>query len=121
MSQPKIKIIAVEHRLLQNSRSTDYTFDGWDADSKHVLHPSADITARTFTIPANTVVPFPIGSQLIVVNQHGAGVITIAINTDIMRLAGAGTMGSRTLAADGKAIMLKITTTEWIISGDGLT
>jgi hypothetical protein len=38
-----------------------------------------------------------------------------------MRLAGAGTTGSRTLAANGVATAIKITSTEWIISGTGLT
>jgi hypothetical protein len=47
--------------------------------------------------------------------------MTIAITTDTMRLAGAGTTGSRTLAANGIATCLKLTATEWIISGTGLT
>ena len=38
-----------------------------------------------------------------------------------MRLAGAGTTGTRTLAANGVATALKITATEWIISGTNLT
>jgi hypothetical protein len=38
-----------------------------------------------------------------------------------MRLAGAGTTGSRTLAANGVATAIKLTATEWIISGVGLT
>jgi hypothetical protein len=38
-----------------------------------------------------------------------------------MRLAGAGTTGSRTLAANGIATAIKLTSTEWIISGTGLT
>jgi hypothetical protein len=47
--------------------------------------------------------------------------MTISITTDTMRLAGAGTTGSRTLAANGIATALKITSTEWIINGTGLT
>ena len=88
---------------------------------KHILHPSADTTARTFTIPANASVAFEIGTTLTFINQHSGGVITIAITTDTMRLAGAGTTGNRTLAADGIATAVKITSTEWIISGVGLT
>jgi hypothetical protein len=38
-----------------------------------------------------------------------------------MRLAGAGTTGNRTLAANGVATAIKLTATEWIISGVGLT
>jgi hypothetical protein len=86
-----------------------------------VLHPAADTTARTWTIPANSSVAFPIGTELQIINQNAAGVLTIAITTDTMRLAGAGTTGSRTLAANGIARVTKITATEWIIEGTGLT
>jgi hypothetical protein len=104
----------------QNSQSTAYTLVLGDS-GKHILHPSADTTARTFTIPANSSVAFPVGTAITFVNQNGAGTVTIAITTDTIRLAGAGTTGSRTLAANGVATAIKITTTEWIISGTGLT
>ena len=104
----------------QNSQSAAYTLVLSDS-GKHILHPSADVTARTFTIPSNASVPYPIGTALTFVNQNSAGTVTIAITSDIMRLAGAGTTGSRTLAANGIATALKITSTEWIISGTGLT
>lgn len=104
----------------QNSQSANYVLQLSDAN-KHLLHPSADVTARTFTIPANSAIPFKIGTPVTFINQNGAGAITIAITTDTMRLAGAGTTGSRTLAANGIATALKISATEWIISGTGLT
>jgi hypothetical protein len=104
----------------QNSQSTAYTLVLADA-GKHIFHPSADTTARTFTIPSNASVAYAIGTAITFVNQNGAGVITIAITTDAMRLAGAGTLGSRTLGANGVATALKITATEWIISGSNLT
>lgn len=103
-----------------NSQSAAYTLVLSDS-GKTILHPSADTTARTFTIPANASVAFPLGTAVTFVNQNGAGTVTIAITTDTMRLAGAGTTGSRTLAANGIATALKITSTEWIISGTGLT
>lgn len=104
----------------QNSQSTAYTLVLADS-GKHILHPSADTTARVFTIPANGSVAYPIGTALTFINQASAGVVTIAITTDIMRLAGTGTTGSRTLAANGVATAIKLTATEWIISGVGLT
>lgn len=104
----------------QNSKSAAYTLVLADA-GKHILHPSADTTARTFTIPANSAVAFPIGTAVTFVNQASAGSLTIAITTDTMRLAGAGTTGSRTLAANGIATAIKLTATEWIISGTNLT
>lgn len=103
-----------------NSQSAAYALVGTDAFAT-VLHPSADTTARTFTIPANASVAYRPGTELRFVNQNAAGVMTIAITSDTMRLAGAGTTGSRTLAANGEAVARKITSTEWIISGTGLS
>ena len=105
--------------ILQNSQSADYTLVLADS-AKHILHPSADITARTFTIPANASVAYPIGTALTFVNQNAAGVITIAITTDTMRIAGQGTTGNRTLSANGIATAVKLTATEWLISGTAL-
>lgn len=104
----------------QNSQSGGYTTVLEDR-GKHLLHPSADTSARTFTIDSNANVPYPIGTAITFVNQNGAGTLTIAITSDTMRLAGAGTTGSRTLAANGIATAVKIDTTEWIISGTNLT
>lgn len=106
--------------IRQNSKSAAYTTVLTDS-GKHILHPSADTTARTFTIDSNANVAYTIGTAITFVNQASAGVVTIAITSDTMRLAGAGTTGSRTLAANGIATALKITATEWIISGTGLT
>ena len=104
----------------QNSQSVAYTTVLADS-GKHLLHPAADTTARTFTIDSNANVAYAIGTAITFVNQNAAGVVTIAITTDTMRLAGAGTTGSRTLAANGVATAIKITSTEWLISGTGLT
>ncbi len=104
----------------QNSQSSAYTLVLSDS-GKQIFHPVADTTARTWTIPANSSVAFPIGTAVTFINQNGAGVITIAITSDTMWLAGAGTTGNRTLAANGIATAIKITSTGWIISGTGLT
>lgn len=104
----------------QNLKSASYTLVLDDA-GKHIFHPSADTTARIWTIPSNASVAFPVGTAITFVNQNSAGVVTISITSDVMRLAGAGTTGSRTLAANGVATAMKVTATEWIISGAGLT
>lgn len=106
--------------IAQNSQSSAYTLVLSDA-GKHIFHPSADTAARTWTIPANSSVAFAVGDAVSFVNQNAAGVITIAITSDTMRLGGSGATGSRTLAANGVATALKITATEWIITGTGLT
>ena len=106
--------------ILQNSQSTAYTLVLTDA-GKHIYHPSADTTARTWTIPANWSVAFPIGTAVTFVNDTSAGTITISITTDTLVLAGAGTTGSRTLTANGIATVTKMTSTRWLISGINLT
>lgn len=112
--------IATIKQVDQNSQSSAYTLVLTDA-GKHIFHPSADTTARTWTIPANSSVAFPVGTAVTFVNDNAAGVITIAITSDTLVLAGAGTTGSRTLAANGVATALKIGATRWQINGTGLT
>ncbi len=104
----------------QNSQSAAYTAVLADS-GKHIYHPGADTTARTWTIPANGSVAYLVGTAITFVNDTSGGVITIAITTDTLVLAGAGTTGSRTLAANGVATAIKMTSTRWIISGTGLT
>lgn len=100
--------------------SAAYTFVWADMHATK-LHPAADTTARTWTIPANSSVAYPVNAELDLINQNAAGVVTLSITTDTMRLAGAGTTGNRTLAANGWARARKITSTEWIIRGEGVT
>lgn len=106
--------------ILQNSQSAAYTLVLTDA-GKHIYHPSADTTARTWTIPANSSVAFPIGTAITFVNDTSAGTITIAITTDTLVLAGAGTTWSRTLTANWIATAVKVTSTRWLISWTNLT
>ena len=103
----------------QNSQSAAYTTVLADA-GKSIFHPSSDANARTFTIPANGTVAYPIGTVIQFVNMTSQ-VVTIAITTDTMYLGGTGTTGSRSLAQYGVANAMKITSTNWIITGSGLT
>jgi len=102
-----------------NSQSAAYTLVLADS-GKVILHPSTDANARTFTIPANSSVAYPIGTAITFINMTSQ-VVTIAITTDTMYLSSAGTTGSRSLAQYGSATAIKITSTNWLISGSGLT
>lgn len=118
LGSSSIDVVVPGSMMQQNSQSTNYTAVAADAN-KHILHPTADNNPRTFTIPANASVAYAIGTMITFVNQINT--VTIAITSDTMTLAGAGTTGSRTLAANGVATALKIASTSWIISGTGLT
>lgn len=101
-----------------NSQSAAYTLIISDT-GKTILHPSSDNNARTFTIPANSSVAFPIGTVVTFANQINT--LSIAITTDTMTLASDGSTGTRTLAANGIATAVKVASTSWMISGTGLT
>jgi len=104
--------------LPQNIKSENYTLVLSDA-GKHIYHPASDNTTRTYTIPANSSVPFPIGTIITIINA--INVLTISISSDTMKLANSSSTGSRTLAVNGIATLVKETETSWIISGIGLT
>lgn len=114
----QVESVPLYSQIPQNSQSAAYTTVLADAQ-KHILHPTADNNARTFTIAANASVAYPIGTCITFVNQINT--VTIAITSDTLVLAGTGGTGSRTLAASGVATALKIASTTWIISGTGLS
>jgi hypothetical protein len=101
-----------------NSQSADYTLVLADS-GKTIFHPVADDNARTFTIPANSSVAYAVGTVVTFVNLINT--VTIAITDDTMYLANDGATGSRTLAEYGMASAMKVDSTSWIISGNGLT
>ena len=102
--------------LPQNSATTGaYGIVAADA-GKHIYSTAS----RVITIPANATIAMPVGATIVFVAGSGA-TVTIAITSDTMYLAGPGTTGSRTLAPFGMATAIKITSTSWMISGNGLT
>ena len=103
----------------QQSKSANYTTVLSDS-GKHIYHPSTEANARTFTIDSNSNVAYPIGTTLTFINETSQ-VVTIAITSDTMVLAGTGSTGSRSLAQYGMATAVKVTATRWYINGNGLT
>ncbi|MEY5097287.1 MAG: hypothetical protein RJA36_6 [Pseudomonadota bacterium] len=103
----------------QNSQSGNYTCVAADA-GKHILHPSGGGSGDTITIPSNASVAYEIGTTLTMVNADSNSV-SIAITSDTLTQAGTTNTGTRTLAQNGVATAIKVTSTGWIISGTGLT
>ena len=101
----------------QSAAATTGSYTIVAADAGEHIYSTA---TRTVTIPANSSVAFPVGTAISFIAATGA-TVTIAITTDTLLLAGPGTTGSRTLAPFGMATCVKITSTSWIISGNGLT
>jgi hypothetical protein len=102
-----------------NSQSAAYTTVLADS-GKVIFHPSTDANARTFTIDSNANVAYALGTAITFINMTSQ-VVTIAITSDTMYLAGPGTTGSRSLAQYGIATAIKMTSTTWLISGNGVT
>jgi hypothetical protein len=100
----------------QNSQSGAYTLAAGDA-GKHIYYTT---TGQTVTIPNNSSVAFQIGTAITFITAPSVS-LSIAITTDTLRLANTTTTGTRTLAANGVATAIKVTSTAWIISGNGLT
>ncbi|NBQ98417.1 MAG: hypothetical protein EBU12_09445, partial [Microbacteriaceae bacterium] len=72
------------------------------------------------TIDSNANVAYDTGTVLTFINMSSSS-LSIAITSDTMYLAGAGSTGTRTLAQYGIATAIKMTSTTWLISGNGLT
>jgi hypothetical protein len=102
--------------LPQNATTTGAATVAAADAGKHIYSTAT----RTITIDSNANLALPIGTTITFIAGTGA-TVTIAITTDTMWLAGVGTTGSRTLAAFGMATAVKIASTTWIISGNGLT
>lgn len=102
-----------------NSQSGNYTSELSDA-GKLLLHPSGAGAGDTFTIAANSSVPYDIGTMLTFVNKDSND-LSIAIDSDTLTMSSDGTTGTRTLAENGVATAVKLVSTEWLISGTGLT
>lgn len=103
----------------QVSQSANYTCVLSDA-GKQILHPNGGGSGDTFTIPANAAVAFEIGTAITFINRDSNNV-SIAITTDTLILAGGTSTGTRTLAQNGIATVVKVEATVWLISGTGLT
>lgn len=100
-----------------NSQNSSYTF---------VLADRGKLTAfngaggQTYTIPANATTAFPVGTVLLVSNVSGVN-LSIAISTDTMFLSGVGSVGTRTMSSPSTASIVKVGSTQWIISGSGIS
>lgn len=98
-----------------NSQSGDYTLVLADANSG-VYRPPSDTTARTWTIPSNASVAFPVGTAVTFDNDSATGSVTIAITSDTLVRVGSGATGSVTLAPNSQATAWKVGATRWRIN-----
>lgn len=100
----------------QNTQNGTYTTVMADA-GKHIYHTSG--SAHTWTIDSNANVAYPIGTILTFINENAGGIVTLAITSDTLRWG--SSTGSRSLAANGTCSAVKVASTTWRLTGDGIT
>jgi hypothetical protein len=101
-----------------NTENGNYTLALSDAGG--IVRKSSGASGETITIPANSATAFPVGTVIVIIND-GGGTLSIAITTDTLEQYVTGSTGTRTLADNGKAVLEKVATTTWKISGLGLS
>jgi hypothetical protein len=101
-----------------NSQNGNYTLVIGDAGK--LINKTSGGAGETITIPANGSVAFPVGT-MVSINNDGGGTLSIAITTDTLAWPAGAATGTRTLANNGLAVITKVTSTKWKITGVGLT
>jgi hypothetical protein len=95
----------------QNSQSANYTLVLGDA-GKQIFHPVADATFRTYTIPANASVAFPIGTVVLFTVENGGRIVNVTCGDTLV--FGSGVTGSVAVAANNTLMAIKVTATKWM-------
>ena len=113
-------VAATLNRIPSNPQVTTYTLVAGDA-GKCLVHSSTDNVKRVFILPANSTVAFPVDTVISFANMASSHTVNISSLFDTVRLAGSGNTSSRLLASYGLAAMFKTQSTEWIISGTGVS
>ncbi len=97
---------------------TTYTFVLADADNKLVTASNA--SAQTYSIPTNATTPFPIGTQLNII-QIGAGQVTVSAATPATTTivsTGATAASPKCRAQYSAMTLVKRDTDSWYAIGD---
>lgn len=96
----------------QSIKAANYTLVLQDA-GRQIFHPASDVVVRTYTIPANSVVPFPIGTVVQFAVDNLGRDVNVAINSDTLVL-GSGVTGTVRVDPGNILTAIKITATKWL-------
>ena len=92
-------------KMIRDETGTGYTFVLTDQEKIVTMN---NASSHNLTIPANSSVAFPIGTEIRVINK-GAGIVTIGITSDTLT----NNIGGVTVAKDDKRTLRKIEATVW--------
>ena len=96
----------------QNIQSANYTLVLTDA-GKQIFHPVADANTRTYTIPSNASVAFPIGTVVLFTVENGGTRVIVSITSDTL-VFGSGTTGPIGVQSNNTLMAIKVTATKWM-------
>jgi len=102
----------------QNVQSAAYSLVLSDR-GKHIY--SENVAGQTLTIPANATVAFNVGAAVVIVNRGSNPISVTPAGGVTLRHAGTTSTGTRTLATNGMATLLKVGADLWFISGAGIS
>lgn len=101
----------------QNIQSADYTLVLGDA-GKQIFHPASDTSIRKYTIPANNIVAFPIGTVVLFTVENGGLPVVLATSGTDTLVSGNGRTGIITVPQNNTATAIKVTATKWMANLD---
>ncbi len=116
-SSATVNGVILAPEIQQNVQNGTYTMVLSDAN-KQIVAVSG---TGAWTIDSNANVPYPIGTTLVFIVNGAIASRTIAITSDTLTWAPTAATGTRTLAAGGIATALKVASTQWFITGVGIT
>jgi hypothetical protein len=96
----------------QNIQTSNYTLVLGDA-GKQIFHPASDANVRTFTIPANSSVAFPIGTVVLFTVENAGTQVNVAITSDTL-VNGTGLTGTQPVLPNNTLMCVKVTATKWM-------
>jgi hypothetical protein len=108
---PTFATLSTAVQYPQNSQSANYTLVLSDA-GKMIFHPVSDTSTRTYTIPANSSVAFPIGTVVLFTVENGGKYVNVACGDTLV--FGSGITGSVAVTANNTLMAIKVTTTKWM-------
>ena len=101
---------------LNAQTGTTYTFVLTDANN--TLVTASNASAQTYTIPPNSSVAYPTGSQINII-QIGVGQVSFAQGSGVTIASTGGTSSAPKLRAQySSATAIKVNTDSWYVVGD---
>lgn len=105
-------------KLILNIQSSTYTLALVD---EYSLVYSQNSGAQVINIPTNATTAIGIGSVIPIINDGTASISLTPAGGVTLKLAGSTSTGTRTIAANAAATLVKVGTDRWFVSGAGVS